>query len=147
MNCPRCKALLVVVEFHNIELDWCPACEGLWFDSGEMELVTARMRGATAGAVAQRKADTNEGRLRCPECGKTMEKRLLGEASPVIADVCGLCGGLWLDHGELEQVVSQPGDSSVDANPVINHLRGTFHGGAKGHATAPEGDSGDARKE
>ena len=144
MKCPRCKSLLIVVEFHDIELDWCPACEGLWFDSGEMELVTATMRGTAAALMPQRKADTPEKRLRCPECNKTMEKRLLGDAQPVVADVCPACGGLWLDRGELEQLVSA-GGAARDASPIINHLRGAF---SNVGANAPdrEHNTGEARK-
>ena len=88
MNCPRCKSALIVVEYHDIELDWCPQCEGLWFDSGEMELVSAQMRGAGVVTMPSRKADTNEKKLKCPECRTTMDKRLLGDSSPVVADVC-----------------------------------------------------------
>jgi len=144
MKCPRCKSLLIVVEFHDIELDWCPACEGLWFDSGEMELVTAQMRGTVDEQVPQRKADTSEKRLKCPECNKTMEKRLLGDAQPVVADVCPVCGGLWLDHGELEQIVNT-NDAAPNTSPVIEHLRGTFSN-VGGNAPGPAHDAGDARK-
>jgi len=144
MKCPLCKSPLIVVEYHDIELDWCPGCEGLWFDSGEMELVTAQMRGTATVLMPQRKADTSEKRLRCPECNKTMEKRLLGDAQTVIADVCPTCGGLWLDHGELEQIVSA-GGAARDASPVIDHLRGTFSK-VGGNAPRPEHSTGDARK-
>lgn len=144
MKCPRCKSLLIVVDFHDIELDWCPACEGLWFDSGEMELVTATMRGTAAAPTPQQKANTSEKRLRCPECNKAMDKRLLGDAQPVIADVCPACGGLWLDHGELEQLVNA-GGAALDASPVINHLRGTFSN-VGGNAPGPAHSTGEARK-
>ena len=144
MKCPRCKSLLIVVEFQEIELDWCPACEGLWFDSGEMELVTAQMRGNAAVVVPRQKADTAEKRLKCPECNRTMVKRLLGDAEPVVADVCRACGGLWLDHGELEQIVGI-GGAARNASPVIEHLRETFSI-LGGNALSPEHRTGDAQE-
>lgn len=145
MRCPRCNSVLIVVEYHDIELDWCPQCEGLWFDSGEMELVAAQMRGAGVVTMPWRKAGTNEKKLKCPECRKTMEKRLVGDLSPVVADVCPRCNGLWLDHGELEQIVSQRGDASHASSPIIEHLRGTFSAGPKSHAKTPD-VPGDALK-
>ena len=27
---------LVVTEYRTLELDWCPTCQGLWFDRGEL---------------------------------------------------------------------------------------------------------------
>lgn len=124
MQCPRCHTDLIVVEYHDIELDYCPACEGLWFDHGEMELVASQMGSSIDGVVPRQPAETNEKNLKCPECQKAMDKRLLGTVDPVVADVCRLCGGLWLDHGELEQVVRQYRDTAD--GPVIEYLRDTF---------------------
>ncbi|TFH35149.1 MAG: hypothetical protein E4G93_04215 [Dehalococcoidia bacterium] len=146
MKCPRCKSDLIVVEYHDIELDWCPSCEGLWFDSGEMELVAAQMGGCASTTDSTRKAHTDEERLKCPECNKKMDKRLLGDIVPVIADVCPVCDGLWLDRGELEQVVDQQQDPAAAVNPVIEHLRDTFRAAPDNHAKAPEGQSRQARK-
>ena len=30
---------MLVVEYHNIELDYCNSCKGVWFDYGELELL------------------------------------------------------------------------------------------------------------
>ena len=30
---------MVIVEHENIELDYCTNCKGVWFDSGELELL------------------------------------------------------------------------------------------------------------
>ncbi len=146
MKCPRCESALIVVEYNDVELDWCPKCEGLWFDSGEMELVAAQMGNPSASASLARPAITAEKKLKCPECGKTMEKRLLGDFAPVVADVCPRCNGLWLDHGELEQVVSGQPEPAQDSSPIVEHLRGTFCAGPSSHAKTPDVGPGDARK-
>ncbi len=39
MICPVCKSDMIVVEHDNIELDHCTTCQGVWFDSGELELL------------------------------------------------------------------------------------------------------------
>ncbi len=146
MNCPRCKSSLIVVEYHDIELDWCPCCEGLWFDRGEMELVVARLGGSTVVAANAAPAHTREARLKCPLCRTGMEKRSLGSPPVVIADMCRSCGGLWLDHGELEQVVSQAQDGDVEADPVLEHLRDTFGSRPDMRGTAPSTEPGAVRK-
>ena len=39
MVCPVCRKAMIVVEYHQIELDYCTSCHGVWFDSGELELL------------------------------------------------------------------------------------------------------------
>jgi Zn-finger nucleic acid-binding protein len=146
VNCPRCKSSLIVVEYHKIELDWCPSCEGLWFDRGEMELVATRLSGSTATPAATTPADTREGRLKCPLCRARMDKRYLGSPPVIIADICPSCGGLWLDHGELELIVSQAQGGDIRANPVLEHLRDTFGSSPDMHRTAPSTEQDAVRK-
>lgn len=121
-----------MVEYSDVELDWCPECGGLWFDSGEMELLAKK---ATANSTEERllpsePAQTDEQRLKCPLCRKRMDKRLLGHAQPVIADLCPHCDGLWLDRGELEQVLGQstdtPSGGDAPGSILLEHLKGTF---------------------
>ncbi len=150
MNCPRCKSELVVVEYSNVELDWCPECGGLWFDSGEMELLARKTTedSGEGGFCPSEPARTDEQRLKCPLCHKKMDKRLLGHPQPVIADVCPRCDGLWLDQGELEQVLGQSTEmpSSGDASDsiLIEHLRGTFGEGSRYHGASHENEAGSA---
>ena len=39
MICPVCKRDMIVIEYHDVELDYCTSCKGVWFDSGELELL------------------------------------------------------------------------------------------------------------
>jgi Zn-finger nucleic acid-binding protein len=43
MICPACKNEMLVVEYDNIELDYCNNCYGVWFDSTELELLLKSM--------------------------------------------------------------------------------------------------------
>ena len=48
-----------------------------------------------------------EARLPCPVClGVTMQKAVVGAGPRVEIDICGRCGGLWLEHGEVQQLRS-----------------------------------------
>jgi hypothetical protein len=40
MKCPKCGADLVEREFHNVKIDQCTECKGLWLDAGEMEIIS-----------------------------------------------------------------------------------------------------------
>lgn len=61
-------------------------------------------------------------RLPCPVClGTTMEKVRVGARAPVEVDHCRRCGGLWLEHGEVQGLRAVPrGDvrQRLEANPT-----------------------------
>lgn len=39
MKCPRCGGDLKEVEHHNVKVDRCVDCGGVWLDAGEVELL------------------------------------------------------------------------------------------------------------
>jgi len=42
MKCPRCHADLVPEqEYHGIEVDRCPSCDGRWLDHDELDQLEA----------------------------------------------------------------------------------------------------------
>ncbi len=134
MNCPACSSPLVVVEREEIELDWCAACLGLWFDEGELELL-----GEKAGRVLDvedlgRRAggEVSVGDRRCPRCPRRMEQ--MGLATPdgvrVVVDRCA-DHGFWLDKGELGSLMSRLEKApKTDEGLVLEFLGETFGAGA-----------------
>ena len=38
-TCPRCQVNLQIMRVRDIELDACPKCVGLWFDSTELDKI------------------------------------------------------------------------------------------------------------
>lgn len=43
MYCPICKNVgLVMAERQGIEIDYCPACRGVWLDRGELDKIIER---------------------------------------------------------------------------------------------------------
>ena len=51
MKCPKCGADLAEREMHNIKVDQCTECDGIWLDKGEMELLVHSEEGSGVGRV------------------------------------------------------------------------------------------------
>lgn len=112
MRCPACSNLMIVVEYERIELDYCPECEGVWFDSGELELLLEAMETdgthlALGRILTSPEAPTGEKKRKCPICGKKMKKATVGRDPEVLIDACSQGDGLWFDAGEVGQLVTQ----------------------------------------
>lgn len=37
MKCPNCNETLLITERHQVEIDYCPSCRGVWLDKGELD--------------------------------------------------------------------------------------------------------------
>lgn len=120
MKCPACKNLMIVVEYEQIELDYCVSCSGVWFDSGELELLLEAMQLEDAAALSldsilsSPEARSAEKKRRCPICGHRMRKATVGHAPEVLIDACGRGDGLWFDGGEVGQLITQLPDKASE---------------------------------
>ena len=45
MKCPKCGMELEEIAYEHIQLDKCPACDGLWLDKGELERLQTKEDG------------------------------------------------------------------------------------------------------
>lgn len=51
MKCPACPdTTLVMTDRQGVEIDYCPACRGIWLDRGELDKLLDRAATATAAA-------------------------------------------------------------------------------------------------
>jgi len=109
MECPNGHKKLDQILFHNVEVDYCPDCLGIWFDKDE--LIYAK--------------DDNDSQLkwvdfdvwrhkekfqavavsrRCPVC-RIPFVQIGYDNSKVKVDYCKNCMGIWLDRGEFKQIM------------------------------------------
>ncbi|MDP2860139.1 MAG: zf-TFIIB domain-containing protein, partial [bacterium] len=107
MKCPVDKSDMLVVEYEAIELDYCPHCRGVWFDSSELDLLLPAIKLERAGLPREgvrrsAEAKSAEMKRKCPVCGRKMRKSTLGRDSGVLIDICPRGEGLWFDGGEVE---------------------------------------------
>jgi uncharacterized protein len=117
MDCPVCREPLIVAEREGIELDVCPWCHGLWFDAGELALLSeklGRSLGVTEGSLER--AQPSEKLRDCPRCDRAMDKVMLGASPRVVLDRCA-GHGLWFDRGELGTLVRQLTPAAPGSHP------------------------------
>src|SRR4030042_6789677 len=110
MICPACKKDMIVVEYSNVELDYCLNCQGVWFDSDELELLLKSMDLNTpdlllSHILASSEAGTTEKKRRCPICRRKMKKTTIGESPKILVDLCTQKDGLWFDGDEVAQLL------------------------------------------
>jgi len=125
MNCPVCKNTMVVLELEQIEIDYCASCGGIWLDAGELELLleTKEERARLLNLLIE-DSSVKEKSYRCPICNKKMRKVFVGEEKKILIDKCNKNHGLWLDKGELEEVI-QLSSQNRDGK-IINLLKQMF---------------------
>jgi len=110
MICPVCRSGMIVVEYHNIELDYCTGCKGVWFDSGELELLLGsyglgKVKLFLDNILDSPEATSSEKKRKCPICGHKMGKTTIGEHPKTLIDMCRRGHGLWFDGGEVTQLI------------------------------------------
>jgi Zn-finger nucleic acid-binding protein len=114
MQCPQCSSSLAPAAYEGVPIHTCETCGGEFIGGEELarivrarhQQVSARLQGTMAGhepcfggAVTQ-----PQRALHCPACDGAMDVVNYSGDSGVFVDRCGICGGLWLDHEELEKV-------------------------------------------
>lgn len=45
MRCPKCGMELIEIEYHEILIDKCSECEGVWLDDGEIDVIAKMEKG------------------------------------------------------------------------------------------------------
>jgi Zn-finger nucleic acid-binding protein len=111
---------MIVLELDQIEVDYCSSCSGIWLDAGELELLLegsdrtdAFLRSFQAGRCSGEKP------RKCPICSRRMEKVAVGKENRVCIDRCRRGDGIWLDGGELEEVLRM---NSLGEDRRVVHL-------------------------
>jgi len=114
--CPRCNKPLQTIDLKlegKFLIEKCSGCFGLFFDPGELEaLLDKSVSNVFDINHTQMKQLRNQPRhddypvryIKCPVCGKLMNRINFGSQSGVVVDKCKQ-DGVWLDGGELKQLM------------------------------------------
>ncbi len=102
MNCPRCNTGMETVQFSDVEVDRCPACNGLWFDEHEAEVLLETSGAEALDRGSQPAAPTAKaGPLVCPKCHTRMIGMAVHGQPHIRFDSCKVCFGSFFDGGEF----------------------------------------------
>lgn len=105
LHCPACEHQLSAVMCGQVEVDECRRCSGLWLDHGELEalaaLETPPNRLLTSKTLREPQMRP-EGTRPCPHCAEFLTVMVVKGTR---LEVCPSCKGLWLDQGELNQLL------------------------------------------
>ena len=105
MDCPRCAGtqLQPGLTKPGVEVDTCPSCGGVWLDKGEIFYFAAKPKVLTA-EINKARALAKPGDLVSPKTGKAMDRLMLFDEVEI--DQCPDSKGLWLDRGEMRQILA-----------------------------------------
>lgn len=110
ITCPACNTVMkkIFVPSAGINIDICAdGCGGIFFDNQELQQFNkasddiSEIKKVIDGKTF---AHVDESLTRiCPACGKAMVKTRINGLKVQI-DTCYTCGGIFLDHGELDVI-------------------------------------------
>ncbi|MEO7425150.1 MAG: zf-TFIIB domain-containing protein [Fibrobacteria bacterium] len=103
MQCPKCRATMEEVNYHDILVQRCVACKGIWFE-GVSHKDLKNHRGAERidiGPEELGRAFDHLADVHCPDCGKPMQ-RVPDPFKPHLHyDACPAHDGFFFDAGEF----------------------------------------------
>jgi len=116
MDCIKCEGKLKLIRIDDLEVDQCDRCHGIWFDSGELSKMVGRKDVDALRTGARPTKEADEKRAGCPRCrgaGKLVQ--VASMTNDIHIDACAVCGGEWLDGGELSIVRNEGFSRTVAA--------------------------------
>lgn len=112
MQCANCRSELEQIDFRGIKVEECPACQGRWFDRGELRKAKDNtdedlrwldfdpfVAKANQFAVVSKESGV------CPKCSRNMIS-LTYAKSGVVIEKCEQCEGIWLQEGEFKKIIA-----------------------------------------
>ena len=109
IECPKCWVKMDIREEEvfgpNVHYDFCPKCNGIWLDRGELRKMIKDKE--VTDYLTKDIGTKSHSPLICPRCRGLMD---IERAEDVEVDVCLKCRGVWLDAGELDGLRKVPED-------------------------------------
>ncbi len=101
MKCPKCNDTNLM----NVlgQLDFCPGCQGTWFDKDETAKYFSFEQDIPNLEVALATAQKKD--FFCPRCNNELEEIQYDGSSDLLLDRCNGCEGLWFDSEEVDKLM------------------------------------------
>ena len=136
MACAVCSKPLTMAMLDETQpIRYCQNCRGVLIARRSFAAVVQKRRSwatATPGPAVPLNPDELARKVRCPACAGPMATHPYYGPGNVVLDSCETCELVWLDFGELRQIVDAPGKDrgtrefprQVRGEPVGNSLTG-----------------------
>jgi Zn-finger nucleic acid-binding protein len=123
MQCPNDNEYLEKVLFHDVEVDYCPKCLGIWFDKDELTYAKDNKDEKLNWVDVdlwrdKRKLKTTRISKFCP-VDRVGLIEIGYDQSKIKVDYCKKCQGVWLDRGEFKQIINYLKNKSDYG--ILNH--------------------------
>ena len=110
MECPNDKEKLESILFHEVEVDYCPKCLGIWFDKDELRLAKDDKDKNLNWVDVDLWRDKSKFKVLriskyCPVDRAGLVEVQYDESKTKV-DFCKMCQGIWLDRGEFKQIIN-----------------------------------------
>lgn len=106
MKCPKCSSEFEAVEYHNITVDRCTNCYGLWFDILEKDDLE-KIKGSESIDIGDPEVGEWQDHVRkinCPKCDVTMISMIDRNQFHIHYELCPTCHGTFFDAGEFRDL-------------------------------------------
>ncbi|MEK7482800.1 MAG: zf-TFIIB domain-containing protein [Planctomycetota bacterium] len=102
--CPVCHLELQETQLYLQTVDRCSQCNGIYFDTGELESIVKIVDIFNHIHLSEDDIDPisaieKKRILKCPQDQSIMIKEEIGE--DIVIDLCEQCQGIWLDDHEI----------------------------------------------
>ncbi len=116
MNCPNCAFPLSPIWITTVSVDACFRCKGFWLRKEETGILldalarqsvsSSPIKNSAASQKTVTVADPAQDKTRaCPQCRRAMGRFNYAYDSNVFLDQCVSCGRIWMDGGEIQQII------------------------------------------
>ena len=110
MECPNDKEYLEKILFHNVEVEYCPRCLGIWLDKDEFRHAKDDKDKELNWVDVDLWRDKSRFRVsrglkHCP-VDRSLLQEVKYDESKTKVDFCKMCEGVWLDRGEFKQLIN-----------------------------------------
>ena len=110
MECPNDNQQLEKVLFHNVGVDYCPKCLGIWFDKDELRQAKDDKDKQLNWVDVDLWRDKARFKIshknkHCPVCRVGLQEVGYDDSKTKV-DFCKMCQGVWIDRGEFKQIIN-----------------------------------------
>jgi len=130
INCPVCETELNTVNVKEQIIEICPEHCGVWFrrdvleilltDFEEPEEIPESLQSVNNTEYDGLNDSVRRSGIRCPVCNIPADILNFSKDTHVVIDRCPECRGIWLDNGELEDIIKS-GKTRPELNEALRN--------------------------